>query len=106
MKRNIYSTAAIVFCLLHICQSKDGGSSISSITTRKILPDHVNDEFDMSELSVSRNNPENIRPKRSGGLTRSLARDPMDRQANVWETIGTMEAYKTASRLFSTSGSR
>ena len=107
MKRNIYSTVAIVFYLLHVCQSKkDGGISISAIASttmksRAIVPDAYNDELDMSEVEVPRNDPKNIQLKRNG-LTRSLARDPMDRQADVWETIGTLEAYKRVSRLYST----
>jgi len=110
MKRNVYSTVAIVFYLLQVCQSKrDGGLSISAIAStatksRVIVPDAYNDGFDMSELEVPRNDPKNIKPKRNG-LTRSLARDPMDRQADVWETIGTLESYKTVSRIFSTASS-
>jgi hypothetical protein len=34
------------------------------------------------------------------GVERSLYRDPMDRQGDVWKMINSMETYKTNSRQF------
>jgi hypothetical protein len=47
-----------------------------------------------------------VRTRREGrrdasSAIRSLTVDPTDRQANVWNTINSMESYKTNTKLFS-----
>jgi hypothetical protein len=101
MKRNImYARIATIFLhlLLNACHAATVTTEDGSIG-RSSYPYH---ELDIPSIPVRRNDPKHAQQSRNEVMTRSLVRNPMDRQAHVWEIIGTMESYKKDEKLFAT----